>query len=225
MDRETEIFQRLLAHYGPQGWWPAESPFEVIVGAILMPQTAWRNVGAAIGNLRAAGLLDLRALASAPIPEIRKHVKVAGLFRTKPRRLRDLCRHLLSRCDGDLRRYFDRPTDLVRAELLARDGVGPETADSILLYAGGHPVFLVDAYTIRIGRRIGLFDTRRYDDVQRHFERRVPRDLASYQEYHALLVAHAKALCRPKPRCGACPLLNLCAFGRRRGAGRPNTVK
>src|ERR687887_1324954 len=116
MDREREIFQRLLAHHGPQGWWPADSPFEVIVGAILMPQTAWRNVAAAIGNLKAAGLLDIRAIASASIPVIRNHVKVAGLFRTKPRRLRDFCRHLLSRSDGDLRRYFDRPTDLVRAE-------------------------------------------------------------------------------------------------------------
>ena len=213
MDRELEIFRRLLDHYGPQHWWPAANAFEVIVGALLMQQTAWRNVAEAIHNLKRAGLLEVRALASASVPVIRRHVKIAGLYRTKPRRLRDFCRHLLDRSDGDLTRYFDRPTDVVRADLLAQEGVGPETADSILLYAGGRPVFLVDAYTIRIGQRIGLFDTDAYDAVQGHFEGRVPRDLATYQEYHALLVAHAKALCRPTPACPLCPLRNLCDVG------------
>jgi len=213
LDREREVFQRLLDEYGPQHWWPADSPFEVIVGALLMPQTTWKNVAEAIRNLRSARLLDVRRLASAPIPTIRKHVRVAGLYRTKPRRLRDFCRHLLDRAAGDFRRYFDRPTEVVRADLLAQDGVGPETADSILLYAGGHPVFLVDAYTIRIGRRIGLFDTDRYDIVQRHFADRVPTDLATRQEYHALLVAHAKARCRPVPNCDGCPVRDLCDVG------------
>src|SRR5437773_2248166 len=152
LDREINLFQRLLRHYGPQHWWPAQDAFEVIVGALLMQQTAWRNVAEAIQNLKEAGLLEVRALAAAPMPVIRRHVKIAGLYRTKPKRLRDFCRHLLNRSDGDLTRYFDRSTDVVRNDLLAQDGVGPETADSILLYAGGHPVFLVDAYTIRIGR-------------------------------------------------------------------------
>jgi endonuclease-3 related protein len=140
-------------------------------------------------------------------------VRVAGLYRTKPRRLRDFCRHLLDRSAGDLERYFDRPTNVVRADLLAQEGVGPETADSILLYAGGHPVFLVDAYTIRIGRRIGLFDTDDYAAVQRHFVDRVPTDLAIRQDYHALLVAHAKARCRPIPTCDGCPVRELCDVG------------
>jgi endonuclease-3 related protein len=214
MDREMDVYERLLGEYGPQHWWPADSPFEVIVGALLMPQTTWKNVAEAIRNLRSARLLDVRRLASAPILTIRKHVRVAGLYRTKPRRLRDFCRHLLDRAAGDFRRYFDRPTEVVRADLLAQDGVGPETADSILLYAGGHPVFLVDAYTIRIGRRIGLFDTDRYDIVQRHFADRVPTDLATCQEYHALLVAHAKARCRPVPKCDGCPVRDLCDVGR-----------
>ena len=216
LDREINLFQRLLRHYGPQHWWPAQDAFEVIVGALLMQQTAWRNVAEAIQNLKEAGLLEVRALAAAPMPVIRRHVKIAGLYRTKPKRLRDFCRHLLNRSDGDLTRYFDRSTDAVRDDLLAQDGVGPETADSILLYTGGHPVFLVDAYTIRIGRRIGLFDTNAYDDVQKHFETRVPRDLAMYREYHALLVAHAKALCRPTPSCNECPIRLLCDFGRGR---------
>lgn len=216
MDREAETYRRLLDHYGPQHWWPAETPFEVIVGAVLMPQTAWRNVAEAIGNLKSAGLLDVQALAEAPLPAIRRHVAVAGLYRSKPRRLRGLCRHLVNRAGGDLVRYFNRPTHVVRADLLAQDGVGPETADSILLYAGAHPIFLVDAYTIRIGRRIGLFDGTRYDAVQRHFEDRVPRDLSTYREYHALLVTHAKTLCRPTPRCDACPLQDRCDTGIRR---------
>jgi endonuclease III related protein len=225
MDREVEIFRRLLEHFGPQGWWPADSPFEVVVGALLMPQTTWPNVAAAIQNLKAARLLDVDALAIAPTAAIRRHVKVAGLYRVKPRRLQNFCRHLVDEADGDLREYLDQPTDVVRADLLAQEGVGPETADSILLYAGDHPVFVVDAYTIRIGRRIGLFDTDDYGVVQRHFEDHVPRDLKTYQEYHALLVAHAKALCRPKPRCEACPLVHLCSFGRRREGIRPNIVK
>ncbi|MGI0149689.1 MAG: endonuclease III domain-containing protein [Thermoplasmata archaeon] len=216
MDREVEIYRRLLDHYGAQHWWPAETPFEVIVGAVLMPQTTWRNVAEAIRNLKSEGLLDVHALARASLPIIRRNVKIAGLYRAKPRRLRDLCRHLVDGTGGDLVRYFDRPTDIVRADLLAQDGVGPETADSILLYAGGHPIFLVDAYTVRIARRIGLFDTDVYSVIQRHFEDRVPRDLGTYQEYHALLVMHAKTLCRPTPKCDACPLQDLCDFGIRR---------
>jgi len=219
LDREREIYHRLLGRYGPQHWWPAETPFEVIVGALLMHQTAWRNVAEAIRNLKAAGLLDARALASASIPVIRKHVKVAGLYRTKPTRLRNFCLHFLARSGGDLRGYFDRPLEAVRDDLLSQAGVGPETADSILLYAGGHAVFLVDAYTIRIGRRVGLFDSDDYDQAQRHFEAHVPRDLGMFQEYHALLVAHAKALCRPAPRCETCPLQDLCDFGTARVHG------
>ncbi len=217
MNLAREIYERLLAHYGPQHWWPADTSFEAIVGALLMQQTAWRNVEVAIRNLRRARLLEVRALARAPVTVIRRAVRVAGLYRTKPARLRAFCRHLLARSGGELARYFDQPTHVVRADLLAQDGVGPETADSILLYAGGHPVFVVDAYTERIGTRIGLFRTGEYRAIQRYFEHRVPGDLATYQEYHALLVRHAKTLCRrTHPACDECPLQSLCAFGRRR---------
>ncbi len=215
MDRAQTIFEGLLAHYGSQRWWPAETRFEIIVGALLMQRTAWRNAATAIQNLKAANLLEVHALAAAPLSVLRKHVRIAGLYRTKPARLRSFCRHILDRCDGDLNRYFRRPTAEVRADLLAQDGVGPETADSILLYAGGHPVFVVDAYTIRIGRRIGLFATGDYGRIQRFFERRIPPDVEGYREYHALLVAHATSLCRPTPRCEACPVQSLCDVGRR----------
>jgi len=216
MDRARQVYRRLLARYGPQHWWPAEDAFEIIVGALLMQQTAWRNVHAAIGNLKTAGLLDINALASARVDVVRERVRVAGLYRTKPSNLRNFCRHVVEQSGGDLSKYFDRPTEVVRADLLAQDGVGPETADSILLYAGGHPVFVIDAYTLRIGRRIGFLESDEYGPAQRYFERHVPRDVATYREYHALLVAHAKALCRPKPACGECPVRSFCDFGRER---------
>src|SRR3989442_6850012 len=181
--RVQETFDRLLAHYGPQGWWPAETPFEAIGGALLMPQTAWRNVASAIRNLRGAKLLEVRALAAAPVAVIRRHVRIAGLHRTKPARLKAFCRHLVEESDGDLAKYFNRPTEVVRADLLAQDGVGPETADSILLYAGRHPVFVVDAYTIRIGGGIRLFDTAEDGAVQRVFESPPPLHLAPLPGY------------------------------------------
>lgn len=215
MERARDVYRRLLRHYGPQHWWPARTGFEVIVGALLMQQTAWANVERAIAGLREAGLLDVHALAAASVPAIRRHVRVAGLYRTKPARLKAFCRHLVDRSGGDLESYFDRPTDAVRADLLAQPGVGPETADSILLYAGRHPVFVVDAYTVRIGTRVGLFTSTEYDGVQRYFRDRVPRDVDGYREYHALLVQHAKTLCRTRPNCTPCPLRSVCAFGRR----------
>jgi len=214
--RVFEVFERLRDRYGPQGWWPAETRFEVIVGALLMQQTAWRNVEAAIANLKRAGLLEPHRLARASAAAIRRHVRIAGLYRTKPARLRAFCQHLVERADGDLDRFFDRPTEAARADLLAQPGIGPETADSILLYAGRHPIFVVDAYTIRIGRRIGLFDAEDYRRVQAFFEGNLPRDVGMYREYHALLVAHGKATCRPRPNCDLCPLLDLCDYGRGR---------
>ena len=215
MDKTLTIYERLLDHYGPQHWWPAKTDFEVVVGALLMQQTAWANVERAIANLRKEGLLDPHALATASVTRIRRAVRVAGLYRTKPGRLKSFCRHLVERSDGDLRSFFCGPTEAARADLLAQPGVGPETADSLLLYAGHHPVFVVDAYTVRIGRRVGLFRTERYDAVQRYFEDRLPRDASLFREFHALLVLHAKTFCRVRPRCAGCPVRTLCAFGRR----------
>ena len=214
MERTAALYERLHETYGPQHWWPARSEFEVVVGALLMQQTAWANVERALANLRDAGLLEPHALAAASVPQIRRHVRVAGLYATKPARLKAFCRHLVDRADGDLKEFFRGPTDAVRKDLLAQPGVGPETADSLLLYAGGHPIFVVDAYTIRIGTRVGLFRTTEYEEVQKFFEARVPRDVRRYREYHALLVRHAKTFCRARPRCAACPLRRMCAYGR-----------
>ena len=165
-----------------------------------MAQTSWRNVEASIRSLERAGLLDPRALAAAPIGRIRALVRPAGLYRQKPGRLKGFCKHLLRVADGDVDRFFEGDFETVRRELLGLDGIGPETADSMLLYAGRFPTFVVDAYTVRIGQRLGWFTTDRYDEVKSFFESRVPRDLGRYREYHALLVAHGKQICRPRPR-------------------------
>ena len=215
VDAVADVYGRLLARFGPQHWWPAESRFEVIVGALLMQQTAWRNVESAIGNLRRAGRLSPAAIAAAPVVEIRRHVRIAGLYRSKPRRLKRFCLRLME-FGGDLDAFFDRPMATVREDLLAQEGVGPETADSILLYASETPTFLVDAYTVRIARRLGWIATDRYDAVKSWFERRLPRDLEGYREFHALLVRHAVTICRPRPKCGECPLNDVCAYYRTR---------
>jgi len=215
VDAVLEAYARLLARFGPQHWWPAETRFEVIVGALLMQQTAWRNVEVAIRNLKGAGLLSPASIAKARIPEIRKHVRVAGLYRTKPRRLKRFCARLME-FDGDLDGFFARPMDVVREDLLSQEGVGPETADSILLYASETPTFVVDAYTVRIARRLGWLDTDSYDSVKAWFEARLPRDVGMYREFHALLVRHAVRVCLPTPRCGECPLNEMCAYYRTR---------
>jgi endonuclease-3 related protein len=215
VDAILEAYERLLARFGPQHWWPAETRFEVIVGALLMQQTAWRNVEAAIGNLKRAGLLSPAGIANARIPELRRRVRVAGLYRSKPRRLKRFCARLME-FGGDLDAFFARPMAAVREDLLAQEGVGPETADSILLYASETPTFLVDAYTVRVARRLGWVATDDYGEVKAWFEARFPRDLASYREFHALLVRHATQVCRPRPRCGECPLNERCAYYRTR---------
>jgi endonuclease-3 related protein len=220
-----DVFDRLAVRYGPRHWWPAETRFEVIVGALLMAQTSWGKVVEAIGNLKRAGPLDAHALAAARIPTIRALVRPAGLYRQKPWRLKRFCQHLVRVADGDLDRFFARDLATLRVELLGLDGVGPETADSILLYAADFPTFVVDAYTVRIGRRIGWFATDRYDEVKAFFEARVPTDLETYREFHALLVAHGAMTCRPKPRCDACPVNDACDYARRNAAEKGATER
>ncbi len=192
---------------------PAQQ-FEVAVGAILTQNTAWTNVEKALGKLIAAKALSPRRLASLPPARLRGLIRSSGYFRQKAGRLRNFCRFLLDRWGGRLDRFLARPTETARGELLALNGVGPETADSILLYAGGHPVFVVDAYTRRFGGRFGLFRTDDYHEVQRHFMSRMKASVPRFREYHALLVELAKRFCRARPLCPPCPLRARCATGR-----------
>lgn len=205
------IYTRLHAHFGPQHWWPGESPFEVMVGAILTQNTNWRNVAQAIANLKARELLRPHALAALPPAELAALIRPAGYFNIKTKRLRSFLHYFLERYDGDVERMRAQSLATLRAELLEVSGIGPETADSILLYALGKPVFVIDTYTHRILRRHTLSpEETTYEELQSLFHDHVPAEPEHYNEYHALLVAVGKAFCRKShPQCGACPLRGI----------------
>lgn len=170
-DRVRQYFQALMAHWGPQDWWPAHSRLEVIVGAFLTQNTSWKNVEGALRNLRRRGVLNLEGLRKISLRDLEAAVRPSGYFRQKAQRLKNFVRFLDTRYGGSLARMFARPTAQLRAELLELNGVGPETADSILLYAGGHPVFVVDAYTRRVFERHGVLGSEEtYEEVRELFE-------------------------------------------------------
>lgn len=218
-DRQKElldIFDRLYRAFGPRHWWPAETPFEVCVGAILTQSVSWRNVERAIAALRQAGLLEPARLAAAPRELVESCIVPTLYYRVKARKLKAFVSHLMDKCGGDLALLFAGRTDDVRREVLGIWGIGSETADDMLLYAGGHPVFVVDAYTKRIFARLGGFDPplsekAPYAAVQEFFYRNLPLDVGLFNEYHALLDRLGNQVClNKKPRCGECPLAVRC---------------
>ena len=202
------IHDALFAAFGPQGWWPGKTPFEVMVGAILTQNTNWRNVERAIANLRVARVLTPAAMARLRPGALAELIRPAGYFRVKAARLGNLIDHLRRRHGGSVARLLRTPLPGLRDELLSISGIGPETADSILLYAAGHPSFVVDAYTKRILARHGLVAAEAgYVEVQRIFTRALPAHAPLFNEFHALIVRLGKEFCRPRaPRCAACPL-------------------
>jgi len=205
-----DIYRRLLDEYGPQRWWPAESPFEVMVGAILTQSAAWANVEKAIGNLRRAGLLSPRGIHNQSLDELAPLVRPSGYYNAKAKKLKAMVEWLGKHSDN-LDKAFSGDTAELRSELLAVHGIGPETADSILLYAALKPVFVIDAYTRRILSRLGLAspeDT--YDDLQRLFMANLEADVQIFNEYHALLVRLGKEACRKAPLCSQCCLAEIC---------------
>jgi endonuclease-3 related protein len=210
-----EVYQRLFDAFGPQHWWPGRSAFEVIVGAVLVQNTNWQNAQKAIDNLDEADLLEPHALFQVPPEELEEWIRPAGYYRIKARRLHSLLEFLVHRYDGSLETMFRTSLSTLREELLGVHGIGPETADSILLYAGGMPSFVVDTYTYRVLTRHGWigFDAD-YHTIQEYFESRLPEDPALYNEFHALLVRLGKDYCRKtRPRCGQCPLADLLPEG------------
>ena len=210
-----QVYDRLLGAYGPQSWWPGDSPFEVMIGAVLTQNTSWGNVERAIDNLRREELLEPHALDQVPPEELEQLIRPAGYYRVKARRLRNLLRLLVDRYGGSIEAMFRTSLPELRDQLLAVNGIGPETADSILLYAGGLPAFVVDAYTARVFARHGWipFDAD-YHQIQEYFEAGLPQDAAMFNEYHALLVRVGKERCRKKrPRCAGCPLADLLPEG------------
>src|SRR5580693_9337153 len=192
-------YNSLLTAFGPQHWWPGKTPFEVIVGAILTQNTSWANVEPAIENLRKARLLTPRAIEKASQQRIEALIRPSGYFRQKARKLKAFCSFLRYEYGGSIKRMFAAPTAELREKLLGVFGIGPETADSILLYGGAHPVFVVDAYTKRIMSRHGWTAERsKYDDVRWMFERQFPGDAGRFNEFHALIVRTGKEFCRPR---------------------------
>lgn len=202
-----DMYDRMLSAYGPQKWWPAKTPTEVIIGAILTQNTAWRNVERAIANLRQAKALDWTVLRELRFEALADLIKPAGTFNVKARRLQSFITWFWERFDGRLDRMFATSLETLREELLSVSGIGRETADAILLYAGGMPTFVVDAYTARILRRHNLIDgDAGYDDIKELFESHLASDAQLFNEYHALLVNVGKLHCRPRPNCAGCPL-------------------
>lgn len=200
-------FERMLAHFGPRRWWPGETPFEVMVGAILTQNTNWKNVERAIARLKGERVLDPRKLLRLHPSTLASLIRPAGYYRVKTARLRSFLKFFVETYSGSVKRMAVRPIEDLRTELLSVRGIGPETADSILLYALGKPVFVIDAYTRRILSRHALCaedDT--YDDLQALFMDRLPADVPLYNEYHALIVECGKDFCRAAPHCGECPL-------------------
>ena len=209
----NNIYHQLIDHYGPQHWWPAQEPFEVMVGAILTQSAAWTNVEKAIANLKATEALSPEPLRRVTLSEIAMLIRPCGYYNAKAFKLKSLANWLGEYYKDDLDRLFANDTDHLRQQLLSIHGVGPETADSIILYAANKPVFVIDAYTRRIVGRIGLTpDSNSYAAYQSFFMNNLPTDVGLFNEYHALLVCLAKNVCRSRPLCQQCCLDNMCRF-------------
>jgi endonuclease-3 related protein len=208
------VYQRLYRQYGPQHWWPGNGSFETIIGAILTQNTAWRNVDRALDNLRAAQALSPRRLRELPLEALAQLLRPSGYFNAKATKLKAFADHLGERHNDDLDAFLAQDAVPLRRELLSIYGIGEETADDILLYAAGLPSFVVDAYTRRILRRLGVAPQRdRYGDFQSLFHQNLYPDAKLFNEYHALLDRHAKETCQKSPLCDGCCLLGLCPTG------------
>jgi endonuclease-3 related protein len=205
-----DIYNILYKRFGPQDWWPGDMPFEVIVGAILTQNTNWTNVEKAIANLKKAKVLTPKKLYRLNTRKLAQLIRPAGYYNIKASRVKNFLDWLFENHAGNLALANNLPSDCLRDELLSVEGVGPETADSILLYAFNRPVFVVDAYTARICSRHHLISAGdKYDQIKNLFESNLPANVQLFNEYHALLVCLGKDFCKPKPRCPDCPLNHL----------------
>jgi endonuclease-3 related protein len=207
-DSLLNIYRLLYKRFGPRHWWPGDTKFEIIIGAILTQNTSWTNVEKAIKNLKKEKILTVRKLSRVPEKKLSRLIKPAGYYNIKSERIKNFLDFLNVAYRGSLNRMFGTETAVLRNELLGVKGIGPETADSILLYAGGRPVFVVDAYTKRIfSRHKYLHRDAEYEEVQNLFLKNLPPNPKLFNEYHALIVELGKNLCRPKkPLCNMCPI-------------------
>jgi endonuclease-3 related protein len=207
--RFRTVYQKLHRAYGPQHWWPGDTPFEIMVGAILTQNTAWSNVEKAIANLVAKDRLHPRAIINARHDHLARWLRPSGYFNIKAERLKAFCRWYLDAGEYEVLSRLD--TAQLREALLDVRGIGPETADDMLLYAFDRPVFVIDAYTRRLFARLGLFcGDEDYEAMRHAFEQMLGPDVALFNEYHALIVHHAKEICRVRPICDRCVLATGC---------------
>jgi endonuclease-3 related protein len=212
-----EIYGRLYRRYGPQGWWPGDGPVDVVIGAILTQAAAWTNVELAIRGLKGAGSWSLVAIHDMAAEELAEIIRPCGYFNAKARKLKAFARHVADHYGGDLAALLAKDVAPLREELLSIYGIGPETADDILVYAAGKPSFVIDTYTRRIVQRLGLRSDEQpgdYSAYQALFHDNLPGDINIFNEYHALLDRHAKEACAKVPRCAGCCLREVCATAR-----------
>lgn len=223
--RLFDIYKILLNTFGEQHWWPTDSKspeFEIMIGAILTQQSTWKNVEDAIKNLKRKNFLTPERLAFADQAEIEEIIRSTGFYKQKARRIMDFSKYIQEKYSGDIGLMFAKDRDDLRNELLSLKGIGKETADSIVLYAAHKPIFVIDAYTYRIFSRIGMITGKeKYDELREKIEKEIRPNEKIYNEFHALLVQHAKTICKTKPLCGECPLLENCKFGRARIKSQP----
>jgi len=204
------IYQRLFHRFGQQHWWPGETPFEVAIGAILTQNTNWQNVEKAITNLKNAGILSPLGIRKVSAKRLAHLIRPAGYYNLKSARLKEFIGFLFKGYNGRLDFMRKQKTSSLRIELLNINGIGPETADSILLYALGKPIFVIDAYTRRIFSRHRIIsEDTGYSEIQQFFMQSLPRSVKLFNEYHALLVKVGKEYCKRIPRCKGCPLAPL----------------
>jgi len=204
-----EVYEKLLAAYGHQHWWPAETPFEMMVGAILAQNTSWENVQAAINNLKEKNMLDHEVIANSSIYDLAEVIRPCGTYMQKARYLHGFA--LFYTEQGERKGFMKWPMSVQRSRLLGLYGIGPETADSIMLYALDRPIFVIDDYTKRLFVRLGHFDyILGYEAIQHYIQQRLPESLPLFQEFHALIVEHSKRHCKSKPLCDQCPLFDQC---------------
>ncbi len=217
----ASLYRLLLRAYGPQGWWPADDPWEVCVGAILTQRVAWRNAAAALSGLRRANLLSPAALSLAPIESIAEAIRPALFYNAKATKLKALACAVLETWGGDPTAMRGEPPDAVRTALLGIHGVGSETADAILLYVAKRPTFVADRYALRLFERMRwVVPGVGYEAARAAVMAAWPADADAYGELHALIVCHGKERCGPSPTCSGCPLLSICTHPKRRRSGR-----
>ena len=206
------LYKILLRHFGFRDWWPGETQFEIIVGAILTQQTSWSNVEKAIASLKLHGALKPEAIATMPEAKLQKLIRSSGFYRQKAKRLKAISKHILSD-SGSVQGFLSRDKTALREELLSMDGIGSETADSILLYAAGKRIFVVDAYTKRIMSRLyGINPDIGYGELQSYFQAELQKSVRIYKDMHAQLVELGKNYCKARPECEPCPLKSRCKY-------------